>query len=106
MRALCVPQAAPLPLQKKLGPLGTGTRRSVRNKFDAWAGLPASVQTQVLTSVEGMAPKQQPKGAPKKPKEAEAQAAEAAQREAPNEEAEAALVPKEGKLQAPKESAT
>ena len=28
-------QGAPQPLQKELGPLGTGTRRTVRGKFDA-----------------------------------------------------------------------
>ena len=35
MRAYCVPQGAPEPLQKELEPLGTGTRRTVRDKFDA-----------------------------------------------------------------------
>ena len=29
------PKGAPQPLQKELGPLGTGTRRIVRDKFDA-----------------------------------------------------------------------
>ena len=29
------PKGAPQPLQKELGPLGTGTRRTVRDKFDA-----------------------------------------------------------------------
>ena len=35
MRALCVFQGAPQPLQKELGPLGTGTGRTVRYKLDA-----------------------------------------------------------------------
>ena len=32
-------QGAPQPLQKELGPLGTGTRRTVRDNFDALGGL-------------------------------------------------------------------
>ena len=39
MRALCVPQGAPQPLQKELGPLGTGTHRTLRGKFNALGGL-------------------------------------------------------------------
>ena len=39
MRALCVPHGAPQPLQKELGPSGTGLRRTVRDKFDTLAGL-------------------------------------------------------------------
>ena len=40
----------------------------MRDKFGALAFLPPFVQTHVLlTSVEGMAPKLQPKEAPKKP---------------------------------------
>ena len=39
MRALCLPQGVPLPLQKELGPLGTGTRRNVRDKLDALGGV-------------------------------------------------------------------
>ena len=34
MRAICVPQEAPEPLQKELGPLGTGTRRTMRDKLN------------------------------------------------------------------------
>ena len=30
------PKGAPQPLQMELGPLGTGTRRTVRDKFDAF----------------------------------------------------------------------
>ena len=52
-----------------------------------------------------MAPKLQPKGAPKKSRVAEAQAAEASQQEAPKEAAKAAPVPNEAKPQAPKELA-
>ena len=54
--------------------------------------------------VDGMAPKLQPEEAPKKPREAEAQAAEVAQQEVAKQATEAAPVPKEAKLQAPKES--
>ena len=39
VRALCVAQGAAQPLQKELGPSGTGTRRTVRDKFDTLAGL-------------------------------------------------------------------
>ena len=39
MRALCVPQGAPEPLQKELGPLGTRTWRTVRDKLDTLGGL-------------------------------------------------------------------
>ena len=39
MRALCVPQGAPQPLQKELGPLGTGTWRTMRDKLDTWGGF-------------------------------------------------------------------
>ena len=39
MRASCVPQGAPEPPQNELGPLGTGTRRTVRDKFDALGDL-------------------------------------------------------------------
>ena len=39
VRALCVPQGAAQPLQKELGPSGTGLRRTVRDKFDALGGL-------------------------------------------------------------------
>ena len=34
MRALCVPQGAPQPLQEELGPSETGTESTVRDKFD------------------------------------------------------------------------
>ena len=36
--ALCVPQGATQALQKELGPLGTGTPRTVRDKLDAVRG--------------------------------------------------------------------
>ena len=39
MRALCVPQGAPPPVLKELGSLGTGTQRTVRDKFDTLGGL-------------------------------------------------------------------
>ena len=39
VRALCVPQGAPQPLQNEWGPSGTGTRRNERDKFDTLAGL-------------------------------------------------------------------
>ena len=35
MRALCVPQGAPQPLQEELGPSETGTESTVRDKFDS-----------------------------------------------------------------------
>ena len=38
VRALCVPQGAPQPLQKELGPSGTGSERNERDKFDTLAG--------------------------------------------------------------------
>ena len=39
MRALCVPEGAPQPLQKELRPLETGTRRTVRDQLDALGGF-------------------------------------------------------------------
>ena len=34
MRAFCVPQGAPQPLQEESGPPETGTQSTVRDKFD------------------------------------------------------------------------
>ena len=112
MTALCVPQVAPQPLQKELGPLGTGTQRTVRDQLDAWGGfngffacLCADACIADKQGVEGMAPKLQPEEAPKQPTEQAAREAEAQAAEAPQEAPEAAPATKEAKAQAPKEAA-
>ena len=93
---MCTPGGAST--AKGIGTIGDGHSEICEGQV-RHLGVFASfcVQTHVLlTSVEGMAPKLQPK-----PREDEAQAAEA-----PKEAAEATPVPKEGKPQAPKDSAT
>ena len=52
MRALCVPQGAPQPLQKEFGPLAPQTRKTLRDKFDALGGYSLFLLT--LHSVGGV----------------------------------------------------